>query len=154
MLKLIPTIKVKQTEVQMIQRQLLLVILILLTSACQTAFLTLPGGTLVGEEAETDSFAFASEFALLQLETRPSDPYSIWLRVVVLDGRLYIDAAPGRRWHKYLSQDPDIRIKLGQLIYRANARVVTDKRLLEEFLNGRTIYRLDPRAPIDNSPIR
>ena len=114
-------------------------------SGCNTAFLTFPGRTLKGEEISADSFAFAAEFNLLQLEVRPSDPYSVWLRVIVKDQHLYIDAAKNRRWHKYLKDDPDIRIKLGDKIYPATTTIVTDQDLLGEFLQGRTIYRLDPR---------
>jgi len=124
----------------------LLVLLLSVTlSGCNTAFLTLPGKTLKGEEISADSFAFAAEFDLLQLEVRPPDPYSVWLRVIVKNQHLYIDAANGRRWHKYLKDDPNVRIKLGDKIYPATMTIVTDKDLLLEFLRGRTIYRLDPR---------
>ncbi len=121
-----------------------LIVSILLLSACQTAFLTFPGGALKGDEAKATSFSFANEFNLLQLETRPDDPYSIWLRVTVLDGELYIDAAENRRWHLYLSENPNIRIKLGDKIYRAIANRICDGVLEEKFLTGRTIYRIDP----------
>ena len=98
-----------------------------------------------GEEISTSSFAFAAEFKLLQLEVRPSDPYSVWLRVIVKDQHLYIDAADSRRWHKYLKDDSNVRIKLGDKIYPATTTIVTDQDLLDEFLQGRTIYQLDPR---------
>jgi hypothetical protein len=114
-------------------------------SGCNTAFLTFPGKTLKGEEISTGSFAFAAEFKLLQLEVRPSDPYSVWLRVIVINEHLYIDAADSRRWHKYLEDNPNVRIKLGNKIYLATTTIVTDQDLLDEFLQGRTIYQLDPR---------
>lgn len=117
----------------------------ILISGCQTAFLTFPGGSLKGDEVSTDSFAFASEFKLLQLEVRPENPYSVWLRVIVKNRQLYIDAADKRRWHRYLKEDPNVRIKLGKLIYLATMTEVTDQKLLEGFLNSRTVYRLDPR---------
>ena len=124
---------------------LLVLLLSMILSGCNTAFLTLSGRTLKGEEISADSFAFAAEFNLLQLEVRPSDPYSVWLRVIVKNQHLYIDAANNRRWHKYLKDDPNVRIKLGDKIFPAKMTIVTDQDLLDKFLQGRTIYRLDPR---------
>lgn len=120
-------------------------VIVLLLSGCQTAFLTFPGGALQGEEMSADSFAFANEYSLLQLEVRPKNPYSIWLRVTLWDGELYIDAAEGRKWHGYLKDNPNVRIKLGDRIYKATAVIVTDRDLQKKFLEGRTIYRIDPR---------
>ena len=111
---------------------------------CQSAFLTLPGGRLTGDEVQVESFSFAADYGLLQLEVRPDKPYSVWLRVIVKNEKLYIDAAPNRRWHKYLADDPRVRVKLGDKIYPARVQLVTDKILLQEFLSNRSIYRLDP----------
>lgn len=116
-----------------------------LIAGCQTAFLTIPGGELRGQEIRTESFSFAGEFRLLQLEVRPARPYSVWLRVVMNKDELYIDAAPGRRWHRYLKDNPKVRIKLGDKVYTADAIRVIDTDLLPDFLKGRTIYRLDPQ---------
>ena len=127
------------------QTWLLVLLLGMTLPGCSTAFLTLPGKTLKGEEVSAGSFAFAAEFNLLQLEVRPSDPYSVWLRVIVKNQHLYIDAADSRRWHKYLKDEPNVRIKLGDKIYPATMTIVTDQDLLDEFRQGRTIYRLDPR---------
>lgn len=81
---------------------------------------------------------------MLQLETRPTDPYSVNLRVTVIDDQLYIDAAEQRKWHAYLKEDPKVRVKLGARIYPAIAIVVNDEKVLRHFLAGRTVYRLDP----------
>jgi hypothetical protein len=122
-----------------------LLVLLLLLSGCQAAFLTFPGGRLSGPEVHASSFSFASEFELLQLEVRPSRPYSVWLRVEMYNDILYIDAAASRRWHGYMKDDSRVRIKLGDKVYPATATPVTDAGLLRHFLKGRTIYRLDPR---------
>ena len=124
---------------------LLVLLLSIALSGCNTAFFPFPGKILKGEEVSAGSFAFAAEFNFLQLEVRPSDPYSVWLRVIVKNQHLYIDAANKRRWHKYLKENPNVRIKLGDKIYPATMTIVTDQDLLDEFLQGRTIYRLDPR---------
>ena len=118
---------------------------LVMISGCQTAFFTFPGGELRGQEIHASSFRFASEFELLQLEVRPLRPYSVWLRVVMNDDFLYIDAAPGRRWYRYLKGNPRVRVKLGDKIYPATATLVTDPDLLKHFLKGRTIFKLDPQ---------
>lgn len=123
----------------------LVLLLVVLISGCQTAFLTIPGGELRGQEVHVSSFSFAGEFVLLQLEVRPVRPYSVWLRVVMNEGNLYVDAAKVRRWHRYLADDPNVRIKLGDKVYPATATPVTDLELLGNFIRGRTIYRLIPR---------
>jgi hypothetical protein len=128
----------------LLARRVVGILVLIALSGCQTAFLTLPGKQLSGEAISTSSFKFASGFSLLQLEVRPAKPYSIWLRVVMKADELYIDAAPNRRWHKYLKDDSRVRVKLGNNIYPADAVLVTDEKLLKTFLRGRSIYRLDP----------
>ena len=98
---------------------------------------------------QTASFAFARDFSLLTLEVRPERPYSVYLRVVMRDDELYIDAAQRRRWHTYLKANPKVRIRLGDVIYPATAVRVDDPEVINQFLAGRTIYRLVPRAPSD-----
>jgi hypothetical protein len=125
----------------MIPRILLPVILLM--TGCSTPFLTLPGKSLQGTEAHAESWAFASEFKIMQLETRPLNPYSVYHLVVLKNNNLYINAAERRRWHDYIKQDPNVRVKLGENIYRARAVEVTDPDVLEGFSERRTIYRLD-----------
>jgi hypothetical protein len=112
--------------------------------ACQSPVLIFSGGTLAGPVSDTDSFIFAAQYKLLQLEVRPEDPYSVNLRVLLHDNELYIDAAEHRRWHKYLKLNPDVRIKLGDSVYRATAVRVSDPEITKLFIRGRTIYRLVP----------
>ncbi len=66
------------------------------------------------------------------------------------DNQLYVDAAERRRWHKYLKLNPDVRIKLGDSVYRATAVRVSDPEITKLFLRGRTIYRLVPRIQMES----
>ena len=116
--------------------------------------LIFPGGELKGEEKTTDSFAFASEYATLELEVNPAAPYSVILRTSVIDGELYIDAASARRWGKHLSQDQQVRIRLGNTIYPATAVRVTDPDITGEFLAGRTVYRIVPADTGGDTSVR
>ena len=113
--------------------------------ACSKPFLTFPGQALQGIESEAASWEFARQFTILQLETRPEDPYSVYLQVIVKNGQLYIDAASQRRWHDHIKQNPAVRIKLGDFIYPASAIQVTAPEELQGFISGRTIYRLEHR---------
>ncbi len=115
-----------------------------LLAGCQSPFLVFSGGALTGQVSETDSFAFAGGYRTLQLEVNPEAPYSVILRTTVIDGELYIDAADARRWAGYLADEPRVRIKLGKFIYPALARPVSDTYLADQFLPGRTVYRIDP----------
>ena len=114
--------------------------------ACQSPVLIFSGGALEGPAIETESFSFAAQFALLQLEVRPEDAYSIILRVLMRDDQLYIDAAKRRRWHRYLRENNRVRVKLGESVYPATAVLVDDPEITKLFLQGRTIYRLVPRS--------
>ena len=123
-----------------------LVLVLTTMLACQSPVLIFSGGALEGPARGTDSFAFAGQFALLQLEVRPEDAYSIILRVLMRDDQLYIDAAKRRRWHRYLQENSQVRVKLGESVYLATAVLVDDPEITKLFLQGRTIYRLVPRA--------
>lgn len=114
-------------------------------AGCQTPFLLFSGGALTGPEVEIESFEIAADYKLLKLEVRPEDPYSVVLRVVMHDGSLYIDAADHRRWHSYLQQNPDVRIKLGDSVYPARVIEIDDPDIIARHLQGRTIYRVVPR---------
>lgn len=123
-----------------------LVLVLTTMLACQSPVLIFSGGALEGPASETDSFAFAGQFALLQLEVRPGDAYSIILRVLMRDDQLYIDAAKRRRWHRYLQENNQVRVKLGESVYPATAVLVDDPEITKLFLQDRTIYRLVPRS--------
>jgi len=129
----------------MVLRQVLATAAFLAVAGCQTPFLTFSGGALRGQVAVSDTFSFASQYRLLQLEVRPQNPYSVNLRVVMRDGNLYIDAAQRRRWHGHIKEDPQVRVKLGSMVYPARAIRVSDPEVTEQFARGRTIYQLVPR---------
>lgn len=122
-------------------------------AACQTPYLIFSGGILPGSVTDTDSFSFAAQYRVLELEVRPEDPYSVILRVVVRDGQLYIDAADRRRWHAYLKQNPNVRVKLGSSVYLATAVRVDDLEITKQFPAGRTIYELVPRRMAQSHPL-
>ncbi len=119
-------------------------IMAILLTGCQSPFLVFPGKALEGTVSNTESFAFAESHRLLALEVNPDQPYSVILRTVVIDGELYLDAAPARQWGKLIEEDPRVRVKLDDTLYRATAVTNTDTSITNRFRNGRLIYRLEP----------
>jgi hypothetical protein len=119
--------------------------------ACGGPFLVIPGGALSGEVA-TEPVAdwnFASEYTFVDLEVRPTEPYSVELNYIVRDGNLYIDPKQGKRWFEYLREDPNVRVRFGDTVYPAVAVLVGKPGELEGFDADRFIYRIDsrPTAP-------
>ena len=89
--------------------------------------LLLPGGELSGPtEPPPSDWAFSDEVSTIQLETRPSDPYSVNIWAVGLGDRLYVHAGANRsRWVENLLADPSARVRVeGKLYPMAAARVV------------------------------
>ncbi len=128
-------------------RILIVSALLLLATGCGGPFLVFPGGALRGEvvmESVRD-WSFANDW-FLDLETRPSDPYSVELNYVVDDGELYIDPAEGRRWLDYIREDSRVRVRFGGKIYSATAVLVGRPGEIEGFPPDRFVYRLDSRT--------
>ena len=121
-------------------------LLSLLTISCGGPFLVFPGGRLSGEVVnhEITDWSFVDD-RFVDLETRPSDPYSIELNYVVKDGNLYIDPAEGRDWLEYIRADPNLKVRFGDKIYPVKAVLVGKPGELEGFDSDRFIYRLDSR---------
>ena len=127
-------------------RALLLVALLPAISACGGPLLAIPGGELSGEVVTepVSDWSFVDD-TFVDLEVRPSDPYSVELNYVIRDGQLYIDPAEGRKWFDYLREDPRVRVRFGKTIYERRAVLVEDANELEGFDPTRFVYRLDPR---------
>jgi hypothetical protein len=110
--------------------------------------LVLPGGMLEGEVVKepVEDWSFASD-RFVDLEVRPSDPYSVELDYVVRNGRLYIDPAEGRRWLDYLREQPRVRVRFADRIYPVEAVLVEDPAEREGFDPDRLVVRLEARKP-------
>ena len=108
--------------------RILMVVLCLMLSACNGPFAVMPGGELNGAVSEVpESWELDEISALAQLETRPSEPYSINLVYVQMNGQLYIYAGDNRtNWVQHIEQDPRIRIRINETIYPARAVRVTN----------------------------
>jgi hypothetical protein len=104
----------------------------------------LPGGKLNGDEGAASSWdEAAAGYNVMDLETRPEDPYSVRIGFVLRDDNLYIDPAEGRRWYPHLETNPSVRVRFGDTVYRARAIEVTDPTELRGFEPDRHVFRLE-----------
>ncbi len=125
----------------------LLLLLLPLASGCGGPFFVFPGGELRGEVVDEvpGDWSFL-EARWVDLETRPSDPYSVELNYTVLEGRLYIDPAEGRRWLDHIRADPRVRARFDGRIYLLQAKLVASPESpMRGFDPDRFVYELVPR---------
>lgn len=122
--------------------------LVIGAAGCGGPILVFPGGALSGTPSteRIDDWSFVDE-AFLELETRPSDPYSVQLNYIVRDGNLYIDPAEGKNWLDHLRADPRVRVRFGDTVYPLEAVLVGQPGELEGFDPTRFIYQLRSRRP-------
>ena len=96
----------------------------------------IPGRQLVGEEVTEpiDDWSFVLQYRTVTNEVRPSDPYSVNTGYYFHDGVLYVMSGRGggSRWAQFLIQDPNMRIRVGNTLYRARATRVEDPELVSE----------------------
>ncbi len=89
-----------------------------------------PGGRLSGNVAAEvpDDWSFADAQDTVQLETRPSAPYSVNLWGCGIGDSFYLASGGGgdARWVEYIVEDPNVRLRVGDTIYELRAVRVED----------------------------
>ncbi|MFP6807534.1 MAG: nitroreductase/quinone reductase family protein [Pseudomonadales bacterium] len=125
----------------------------------------LPGGELDGQLQEaTVSWMSFAEVELVQLETRPSDPYSINMWGVTNGEKYYIASGGGRKseWVGHILEDPKVRRRIEENIFELKAVLVSEEDELtmveglydqkydmesvgQDSTDDILVYRLDPR---------
>ncbi len=124
-----------------------------------------PGGRLSGDVATglPADWSFADEEKTVQLETRPSAPYSVNLWGVSIGDRFYLASGSGgeANWVDHIAKDPNVRLRVGGTIYELRAIRVSNETHSERFLEALKrkydwepsvrerdeawLFRLDPR---------
>jgi hypothetical protein len=100
----------------------------------------LPGKRITGEEVTepVDDWSFMEQSTRVTLEVRPSDPYSVDIRAFLHKGVLYLNSiTPENRWTQYLLEDPNLRLKVGNRIYKVLATRVEDPALVNKIEKAR-----------------
>ena len=128
---------------------------------CGEPFVTIPGGELSGRVAEPPA-EWSEVPYTIQLETRPSQPYSINIWSVGIGPDLYVaTGADGTTWSGFIAQDDAVRARFEEHLYPLRAVLVTDAaerlRVAEAYaakyqvdaeqgwVAGGAIFRLDRR---------
>ena len=112
----------------------------------------LPGGHLSGELEPTppSDWSFAEDEKTVQLETNPSDPYSVNVWGAGIGKGFYLAAGGGAesRWAQNIASNPEVRLRIGRRIYELRAmRVDEDPRERQDFLAAmKRKYDWDPTA--------
>jgi hypothetical protein len=131
---------------------LVLVVVILLISYLNRSdpWNQLPGKRITGEEVTepVDDWSFMEESTRVTLEVRPSDPYSVDIRSFMHKGVLYLNSiTPENRWTQFLIEDPNLRLKVGNKIYKVRATRVEDQALVNEIQKARERPGRPERTP-------
>jgi hypothetical protein len=126
-------------------RNLFLCLVLLGLSACGEPIYYFAGGRLGGEEAPLLELPTTS--GVIQLETLPTDPYSVNVGFILLDGNLYLDPAEDREWYQNILLDSAVRIRFdgGDLVHPMLAVREIAPAVLDQFDPERIILRLEPR---------
>ncbi|MBT4162739.1 MAG: hypothetical protein HOC70_12955 [Gammaproteobacteria bacterium] len=98
--------------------------LVLLT-ACADPIVMIPGGKLKGEVTAVPA-TWVSVPEVVQLETRPADPYSVNIWALTANGNLYF-ATDKAKWLEYITEDNRVRLRADNAIYELKAIQVTDE---------------------------
>ncbi len=106
----------------------------------------IPGKRITGEEVteRIDDWSFMEPSTRVILEVRPSDPYSLYIRAYLHEGVLYLNSiSPENRWTQFLLEDPNLRLKVKNKIYKVRATRVEDPALVNEIQKARE--QMSPR---------
>ena len=111
----------------------------------------IPGGRLSGEEVTGPVTDWRSSLKIppLALEVRPSDPYSVHTSYFIHEGNLYVSSIIGgdSRWAQFLVEDPNLRVRSGNKIYKVRATKIEDQTLLDEIHEARAQRGRPMRPP-------
>ena len=107
-------------------RILIVTILTIILVSCAEPRSMMPGGQLSGEVFAVP-LTWVDVPEIIQVETRPSDPYSINIWGVAIGQHLYIATSDsGTTWSDFLNTDSDLRARVGFSLYELSAASITD----------------------------
>ena len=143
----------------------------LILSGCADPIINIPGGKLSGEVTPAPA-TWAGLPDVVQLEMRPTDPYSINIWAVVSNNAVYV-ATQDARWLPFIRSDASVRLRIDKQIYELNATEVTDREektavgkvytekydydLNAEDLAKASVFRLNgpgTAADVDTAPVK
>lgn len=134
--------------------------------ACLSACGPVPGGTLSGVSTrapEDWSELLDGERTLCEIESRPADPHSIQLDCFLHRDQLHVQSHrwafaswwPVESWAAIWIQEPEVRVRIGQLVFEMEALHISDpveRKTILEFRgyetapDGIAVFRFVPRT--------
>jgi hypothetical protein len=105
---------------------LILFSFLIVLSGCAEPFIVMAGGELNGEVSDppVDWNEFSEE-EIIQLETRPGDPYSVNIWMIAKGPDLYVATGDDpTRWSRNIDENPDVRVRIRGVIYELEAHRV------------------------------
>jgi hypothetical protein len=102
----------------------LLCLLLLLVLGCGGPLVMIPGGELSGTvEPVPRDWSFSDDVENIQLETRPGNPYSVNLWGAGIGSDFYVASGRGLEsaWAQHIEADPDVRLRIGDVVYEMRA---------------------------------
>lgn len=105
-------------------------VLLFLASGCSEPFIVMSGKGLSGTVTDAPpSWSAFEDVDVVQLETRPSDPYSVNIWMVAIGKDIYVaTGADDTNWSVNIAEDPDVRLRIKGDIFELEADKVTDDR--------------------------
>lgn len=111
-------------------------------------YVPLPGGELDGTvKPVPEDWSLLAETSIVQIETRPSDPYSVNLWAVGMGPVVYLHAGANRAsWVEHLEADPRLRMQVDGDLYELRAARVASQEEFDRFADAYDAkYGLRPR---------
>lgn len=102
--------------------------LILFTAGCAEPFIVMSGGVLSGpvEDAPVD-WTELNQVEIAQLETNPSEPYSVNIWLAGIGSNIYVATGDDdTNWTVHIADNPDVRLRIDGTIYELEAEKVSD----------------------------
>ncbi|MEM7220270.1 MAG: nitroreductase/quinone reductase family protein [Pseudomonadota bacterium] len=105
------------------------------TLMASCSYLPFAGGKLEGELTNPpEDWNAVGETRIVQLETRPGDPYSVKVWVIGSGDLLYVYAGTSHStWVQHIEADPRVRLAAGGRVYELEAVRETDTERFERF---------------------
>lgn len=110
------------------------------------------GRGLTGEEvAYPQDWTFSNDHNLIAVESRIHNPHSVTVICWIANGKLHIPARNGaeKDWPSYVLADNRVRIKVGEKVYPATLRRVSDDEVKGLIARGAEKYPRFAQATAD-----
>ena len=122
-----------------------------IVGGCKGPLVLLPGGALEGAVVPAPAdWSFTDEIEVVQLETNPSEPYSVNIWVIAVDGSLYVHSGTNHAtWIENMETDPRVRLQVEDSIYELVASRVQTQAEFDRFITTYVKkYENPPRNPL------